>query len=108
VGCATVLPPERSADFALPPSGRRAWSCSGEDIGLEHETEGLGTYWTPAQSEFQSGRPDLNRGPLVPQTSALTRLRHAPYRHTLARHARTKISSSGFFSSFGTVLLSAG
>ena len=26
----------------------------------------------------QSGRPDLNRGPLVPQTSALTRLRHAP------------------------------
>src|SRR5581483_3839473 len=25
-----------------------------------------------------SGRPDLNRGPLVPQTSALTRLRHAP------------------------------
>ena len=27
---------------------------------------------------FRSGRPDLNRGPLVPQTSALTRLRHAP------------------------------
>ena len=27
---------------------------------------------------LQSGRPDLNRGPLVPQTSALTRLRHAP------------------------------
>src|SRR5919202_2096403 len=26
----------------------------------------------------ESGRPDLNRGPLVPQTSALTRLRHAP------------------------------
>ena len=27
---------------------------------------------------FQSGCPDLNRGPLVPQTSALTRLRHTP------------------------------
>jgi hypothetical protein len=35
---------------------------------------------------LQSGRRDLNSGPLVPQTSALTRLRHAPcregYRHT--------------------------
>jgi hypothetical protein len=31
-------------------------------------------------SDFpQSGRPDLNRGPPVPQTGALTRLRHAPY-----------------------------
>jgi hypothetical protein len=27
---------------------------------------------------FRSGRRDLNSGPLVPQTSALTRLRHAP------------------------------
>jgi hypothetical protein len=26
----------------------------------------------------ESGRPDLNRGPPVPQTGALTRLRHAP------------------------------
>jgi hypothetical protein len=25
-----------------------------------------------------SGRPDLNRRPLVPQTSALTKLRHVP------------------------------
>ena len=34
---------------------------------------------------FQSGRPDLNRGPLVPQTSALTRLRHAPsVRHSIS------------------------
>ena len=31
---------------------------------------------------FQSGRRDLNSGPLVPQTSALTRLRHAPRRHS--------------------------
>src|SRR5579862_3119650 len=29
---------------------------------------------------FESGRRDLNSGPLVPQTSALTRLRHAPRR----------------------------
>ena len=29
---------------------------------------------------FQSGRRDSNSGPLVPQTSALTRLRHAPRR----------------------------
>jgi hypothetical protein len=28
--------------------------------------------------QSQSGRRDLNSGPLVPQTSALTRLRHAP------------------------------
>jgi hypothetical protein len=34
----------------------------------------------PSRAGFQSGRPDLNRGPLVPQTSALTRLRHAPQR----------------------------
>jgi hypothetical protein len=27
----------------------------------------------------QSGRPDSNRGPPVPQTGALTRLRHAPW-----------------------------
>ena len=32
---------------------------------------------------FQSGRPDLNRGPLVPQTSALTRLRYAPWGDTI-------------------------
>src|SRR5207244_12460210 len=32
----------------------------------------------PRCSSRWSGRPDLNRGPLVPQTSALTRLRHAP------------------------------
>jgi hypothetical protein len=30
--------------------------------------------------DIESGRPDSNRRPLVPQTSALTRLRHAPYR----------------------------
>src|SRR5437588_8145368 len=35
---------------------------------------------------FESGRRDLNSGPLVPQTSALTRLRHAPRRaHRIRR-----------------------
>ena len=32
------------------------------------------------QAFSQSGRRDSNSGPLVPQTSALTRLRHAPWR----------------------------
>jgi CheY-like chemotaxis protein len=36
------------------------------------------------QRVSQSGRRDLNSGPLVPQTSALTRLRHAPSGGTLA------------------------
>src|SRR6266496_1761311 len=35
---------------------------------------------------FRSGCPDLNRGPLVPQTSALTRLRHTPSLPQLYRH----------------------
>ena len=33
---------------------------------------------SPANRAFSSGRRDSNSGPLVPQTSALTRLRHAP------------------------------
>jgi hypothetical protein len=34
----------------------------------------------PVSSQFpESGRPDSNRGPPVPQTGALTRLRHAPF-----------------------------
>ncbi len=34
---------------------------------------------TPPERGFlSSGRRDSNSGPLVPQTSALTRLRHAP------------------------------
>jgi hypothetical protein len=45
-----------------------------------------------------SGRPDLNRGPLVPQTSALTRLRHAPNGHSLAASESTQWSAlSGRF-----------
>jgi hypothetical protein len=39
---------------------------------------GLGHFWATRIFEFESGRRDLNSGPLVPQTSALTRLRHAP------------------------------
>jgi hypothetical protein len=33
---------------------------------------------SPVRSRGWSGRPDLNRRPLAPQASALTRLRHAP------------------------------
>jgi hypothetical protein len=45
-----------------------------------HPRARLGTYWVQPDRGFQSGRRDLNSGPLVPQTSALTRLRHAPLR----------------------------
>jgi hypothetical protein len=38
----------------------------------------MGTAKMAEPAFFQSGRRDLNSGPLVPQTSALTRLRHAP------------------------------
>ncbi len=51
-----------------------------------------------------SGRRDLNSGPLVPQTSALTRLRHAPFgsessfdawsAETAARRSRTASSAA--------------
>jgi hypothetical protein len=34
----------------------------------------------PRHLRFSSGCPDSNRGPPVPQTGALTRLRHTPYR----------------------------
>src|SRR5262245_2720283 len=58
----------------------------------------LGEYWTARAREtcrhdseerpafaglsWSSGRRDSNSGPLVPQTSALTRLRHAPRQRT--------------------------
>ena len=45
---------------------------------------GQGAMQTPRDLLFESGRRDLNSGPLVPQTSALTRLRHAPSVRTLA------------------------
>jgi hypothetical protein len=35
----------------------------------------------------QSGCRDLNSGPLVPQTSALTRLRHTPKLHKSSVHS---------------------
>ena len=47
----------------------------------------------PLRGFHVSGRRDLNSGPLVPQTSALTRLRHAPRREARyrggSRHAVT-------------------
>ena len=38
------------------------------------------TFRAASGPQTQSGRADSNRRPLVPQTSALTRLRHAPPR----------------------------
>src|SRR5215212_4373828 len=38
----------------------------------------LGIYWTPRPKELQSGRPDLNRGPLVPQTTSAVGRRVVP------------------------------
>ena len=40
---------------------------------------------------LSSGRRDLNSGPLVPQTSALTRLRHAPWRGSYRLRAVTPV-----------------
>ena len=40
---------------------------------------------------LSSGRRDLNSGPLVPQTSALTRLRHAPWRRSYRLRAVTPV-----------------
>jgi hypothetical protein len=52
----------------------------GPDSGIEH---GIGTALAEkarACGPFRwSGRRDLNSGPPVPQTGALTRLRHAPW-----------------------------
>ena len=38
----------------------------------------LKSYYAGPNNKFWSERADLNRRPLVPQTSALTRLRYAP------------------------------
>ena len=44
---------------------------------------------------LQSGRRDSNSGPLVPQTSALTRLRHAPWPGHPSEHAESSAFASG-------------
>lgn len=62
--------------------------------------ESLSSFETKAlhmQGFRQSGRRDSNSGPLVPQTSALTRLRHAPWpghrsgQRTSRTAARTRV-----------------
>jgi hypothetical protein len=47
----------------------------------------------PHNGAFLSGRRDSNSGPLVPQTSALTRLRHAPRPGHRSAHAGSSVSS---------------
>ncbi len=50
-------------------------------LSTTREGARIGNEKTPPERGFHpSGRRDLNSGPLVPQTSALTRLRHAPSR----------------------------
>ena len=46
---------------------------------MEEKKNGSAFLRQPAASRITwSGRPDLNRRPLDPQSSTLTRLRHAP------------------------------
>src|SRR5256886_4000105 len=51
----------------------------------------------------KSGRPDLNRGPSVPQTDALTRLRHAP--NEMRDRKSTRLNSSHSQSSYAVFCL---
>src|SRR3954464_12153951 len=50
---------------------------------------------SPGRFRFveRSGRRDSNSGPLVPQTSALTRLRHAPCRRRYRSGAETAVEA---------------
>jgi ribosomal protein S18 acetylase RimI-like enzyme len=57
----------------------------------------LSSMKSPAKRAFSSGRPDSNRGPLVPQTSALTRLRHAPWLSHLSERQRTTTAGPNRF-----------
>jgi hypothetical protein len=80
---------ERRADrpHLRPPATRlaRAEVGSSRLVCVRSASSGEGAGWPLREPKGRlsgtfrkSGRPDLNRGPLVPQTSALTRLRHAP------------------------------
>jgi hypothetical protein len=52
-----------------------------DQSGLTSEACAAGADHQPSPfPQSRSGRPDSNRRPLVPQTNALTRLRHAPQR----------------------------
>jgi hypothetical protein len=59
---------------------RRSWPASTRNVPVFDQSPRTGRSRKGPQTRLdtQSGRPDSNRRPLVPQTSALTRLRHAP------------------------------
>ena len=76
-----------------------AYAAIGSPTGRAWARDAVGGVWAPigrwrvarssqvvtrkppiSRGFLSSGRRDLNSGPLVPQTSALTRLRHAPWR----------------------------
>ena len=65
--------------------GQRVASHRGASFGFaERRSSPVDDVKGPLCGPFVwSGRPDSNRGPLVPQTSALTRLRHAPLGPTI-------------------------
>jgi hypothetical protein len=88
------------------PPGAGPWSVTprsrpgnednlGSGLGLEQATKSPDRVMKGPAPEsvrgllaFQSGRPDLNRGPPAPEAGALTGLRHAPMPHAL-RGTRT-------------------
>ena len=59
-----------------------------------HTGSNLSQTKNPAFAGFLSGRRDSNSGPLVPQTSALTRLRHAPRPGHRSGHAPSRERAS--------------
>ena len=60
---------------------------------------------SPAIRAFPSGRRDSNSGPLVPQTSALTRLRHAPRPRHPSDHPSFTNSERGSHEMFSDMTL---
>jgi hypothetical protein len=53
----------------------------GDGGAMKDQTGEAGKYSRrPEQADSWSGCPDLNRGPLRPERSALTKLRHSPHR----------------------------
>jgi integrase len=70
---ALLFPAARGGHIDLHAFGWREWYPALPAAGVDKRVP-----YACISRDFQSGRPDLNRGPPVPQTGALTRLRHAP------------------------------
>ncbi len=74
----------RSESQKRPRSSRKCLLCVSAGAQDPGRVTDLSSWKRPPAGPFLSGRRDLNSGPLVPQTSALTRLRHAPWGTRLA------------------------